>query len=205
MALKIPKYSSDWDKVDPIHARDAVALWFNVNPRNPKARGVATDEINNAWNLFLEGKEQGYLNFPTPLDERRAGGFGVPYADSDYYLTRKELKAFATKISKKPLFLFPQKGKEKKYNIPPKPYKPTFDPPSWEYIKRADALILTEVFEMFYGTGRIAGEDLESFALDASLRQPDYDIYKLFAVGMIQGYFGDFIKLIEMHLIFQTV
>ena len=50
MALKIPKYSSDWDKVDPIHARDAVALWFNVNPRNPKARGVATDEINNAWN-----------------------------------------------------------------------------------------------------------------------------------------------------------
>ena len=134
MALKIPKQQGNWDEVDPIYVGHAVVLWCNVNPRDLQAREAATDKIKKTLDLFCDGKEQGYLNFPTPLDERRAGDLGIFYGGSDYYLPRKELKAFAKGIGQKPLFLFPQKGIEKRYNIPPKPYKPKFDPPSWEYI-----------------------------------------------------------------------
>lgn len=193
MALKIPKLESDWDKVDPIHVRQAVILWCNVNPQDWEAWEAASDEIEKTWDLFFDGKDHGSLTFPTPADERRSADLGVFYADSDYYLTRKKLKSFAEKIGAKPLFLFQQKGKEKKYNKPPKPYEPKFKPLSWEYIKRADALALVDVFDMFYGKGRIANEELEFLVVDDSPRQDVNDICKLFVMGMVQGYFGDFV------------
>jgi hypothetical protein len=194
MAIRIQKPHSNWDNVDPIYVGDAIVLWHNVNPQDQKAREAVADEIKKNQDLFYDGKERGYLNFPTPLDERRTGDLGAFLGDSDYYLTRKELKAFANEIGQKPLFLFPKKGLEKRYNIPPKPYKHKFNSPSWEYIKRSDTLLLASVFEMFFGKGVILNVDLENLTLADNPSQPESDILNLFATGMIRGYFGNFIK-----------
>jgi hypothetical protein len=194
MAIRIPKLQPNWDKVDPIHIGDAIALWCNINPKDLKAREATAYKIEKTLDLFCDGKEQGILNFPSPLDERRAGDLGTFYGKSDYYLSRKTLKAFAKEVGQKPLFLFHQKSLEKRYNIPPKPYKHKFNSPSWEYIKRADTLPLASVFEMFFGKGTVLNVDLEHFSLVDNPPQPESDIFNLFAMGIIQGYYGNFIK-----------
>ena len=72
--------------------------------------------------------------------------------------------------------------------------KPKFVEPGWEYIKRADFLSLVEVFEMFFGKGKVSNNDLEYLDWGDSPPQPDCDIYKLFGVAIIQGYFGDSVR-----------
>ena len=120
MQIKLPKQIKDWNKVDPIHLKEAIALWSNVNPHDQEARKAADDEINKTWDLFLKGRENGHLQFPIHSDDE--SGFILPI-DSEFYLTRKELKSFARRINQKPLFLFPKQGVERKYNAPPKKIK----------------------------------------------------------------------------------
>jgi len=192
MALKLPPrefWNPDWDKVDPIYVIDAIALWCNVNPRDREARKEADDEIRKVTDLFLEGKQNGYLRFPIGDDAQF-------YGDSDLYITRQKFKSFAKKIGQKPLFLFPQRGKKKKYNIPPKPYEPKIDPPDWEYIKRADFLLISEVFEMLFGKETPEDQQMQRFEIGALWggENLQFQVYKLFRQAIHNDYFGNFSK-----------
>ena len=142
MANKYPRQFDNWDKIDPIHFVEAVALWCNINPNDLVKKSLATDKIKDAFQLLLDGKSDGYLGQPFPDDE-------VFCPDSYWFLKKKDLKAFAKYCDETPVFLFSQKGEEKKYNVPPQPKKTV--PDFLKLLKHDSAFVVHEIMMMLFG------------------------------------------------------